>query len=521
LNKNVPPGVVDVVERAMAKRKFARYDTAGQLSKALAEAVNASAETQIPPPTITDLPPAQEPAIPVERRKYPTPSPRTTPKPTTPRPGRSLSTPTPGSVAPPMKVVVGSVHKTSATKARGKGSKKIIAIAMITILLAGIVVGGILFWPKGENGGASQATEQVLGTFSATPQPAEENISLRPPTETPQAITPVPEVSTATPTEAPAPTDTPTPLPTVPSLIIGGADKIAFVKDNEIWISDLDGTNLRQITNTGSSKNALQWTPDGKAITYITGRSVRIANIDDLQDKLIINANWADYLAGFEISPDGKYVAFSMSDGLFILPYDLNTLSQIRTPDQLKNAQNCLLFNAVNTRAVRWSADGKRLAVVQTSSQDNKQVDLVRVIQLGECGAPPTRVDEFPGTRFTTRGDDKTIQSLGWDGSMVFALNVDNDFGYGDIYIYNLANGKAQTINPLGTLCCFRDFRWSPDGTYFLFSFKDNSKPQTTQLYLVDYATIGTGVAYKPIPMPEDVFTSLEDKPQPVLRPAR
>jgi Tol biopolymer transport system component len=124
---------------------------------------------------------------------------------------------------------------------------------------------------------------------------------------------------------------------------------------------------------------------------------------------------------------------------------------------------------------------------------------------------------------FQMRGFDAnpTIQSLGWDGNMVFALNVDNDFGYGDIYIYNMANGKAQTISPLGTLCCFRDFQWSPDGTYLLFSVKDNSKPKTTQLYLVDYATIGTGLTYKPIALPEDVFTSIEDKPQPVLRPAK
>ncbi len=104
---------------------------------------------------------------------------------------------------------------------------------------------------------------------------------------------------------------------------------------------------------------------------------------------------------------------------------------------------------------------------------------------------------------------------------MVFALNVDNNFGYGDIYIYNMANGKAQPIYPLGTACCFRDFQWSPDGTYFLFSFKDNSKPQTTQLYLVDYATMGTGVTYQTIALPEDVFTSVDDKPQPVLRPAK
>lgn len=530
INKNVPPAVVDVVERAMAKRKFARYDTAGQMSKALEDAVRNSTTSKTPPPTMADLPAAEISVTPAGVRKYPTPSPRSTPKPITPRPARSPSTPAPGVVTPPMSVVKDTVHKSSLAKARQKSPKQIIRVGFITVILILAAAAGIyLVTQKFEINVKLPASAQANAKFTATPLLTQEEIIPSPSTETPQAKLATVALSTEIPTETPASTATLTPLPSPTSqptealVVIGGADQVAFVKDKEIWIANLDGTNLRQITNTGSSKSALQWTPDGEAITYITGRSVRIANIDDLQDKLIINANWADYLAGFEISPDGKYVAFSMSDGLFILPYDLNTLSQIRTPDQLKNAQNCLAFTSAKTRAVHWSSDGKRLAVVITGTQNNKQVDLVRVFGLDACGEATTRVDEFPGERFTMRGFDAnpTIQSLGWDGNMVFALNVDNNFGYGDIYIYNMTNGKAQTINPLGTACCFRDFQWSPDGTYFLFSFKDNSKPQTTQLYLVDYATIGTGATYQPIALPEDVFTSREDKPQPVLRPAR
>ena len=527
INKNVPPAVADVVERAMAKRKFARYDTAGQMAKALADAVQMSTDDRMPPATIADLPAAEIASA--GGRKYPTPAPRSTPKPSTPRPVRPVSTPIPGAVTPPMSVLKDTVHNTSSTKGRLKSPKRILGITLIIILVATAVGGTYYFTHNPGLLGRPQPTAQAMLGFTPTPlvTPAESLPGL--PTDTQQSVPVIEVKATTVATDTPAPTETLAPLPSPTSqptetlVTIGGADKIAFVKNREIWISNLDGTGLQQITNTGSSKSALQWTPDGNAISYITGRSVRIVNTDDLQDKLIINANWADYLAGFEISPDGKYVAFSMSDGLFILPYDLNTLSQIRTPDQLKNAQNCLAFTSSKTHAVRWSRDGKQLAVIVTGTQDNKQVDLVQVIQLGACGESPTRVDEFPGTRFPMRGypASPTIQSLGWDGNLVFALNVDNNFGYGDLYIYNMANGKAQTISPLGTLCCFRDFQWSPDGTYLLFSFKDNSQPETTQLYLVDYATIGTGATYQPITLPEDVFTSLDDKPQPVLRPAR
>jgi len=526
INKNVPPAVADVVERAMAKRKFARYDKAGQMAEALAAAVHESVASKISPPTMAELPVVEMPASSAGARKYPTPTPRSTTKPPTPRPARTPTTPTPGSVAPPMSVVKDSVYKTSSSKAHQKTPKQIIGIIFLAIISLSVVAGAVYYATQNleinfKTGGTAQANPG----YTAIPTPLEEaKPVISQPTDTPEPIS-----ATRVPAETPSSTETLTPLPsptstpTEANMTLGGADKIAFVKGKEIWVANLDGTALVQVTSTGSSKSALNWTPDGKAITYITGRSVRVVNIADLQDKLIINANWADYLAAFEISPDGKYVAFSMSDGLFILPYDLNTLSQIRTPDQLKSAQNCLTFTSAKTRAVRWSSDGKRLAVVITGTQNNKQVELVRVLQLGACGETPTRVDEFPGVRFTMRGYDAnpTIESLGWDGNMVFALNVDNNFSYGDVYIYNMANGKAQNINPLGTLCCFRDFQWSPDGTYFLFSFKDNSKPQTTQLYFVDYATIGLGATYKPIPLPADLFTSLDDKPQSVLRPVR
>ena len=553
LNKNLPPAVADVVERAMAKRKFARYDTAGEMAKAMAEAVRSNAAAKTPPPTMagygyTQPPPAAEiTAGQTGARKYPTPTPRSTTKPPTPRPVRTPTTPVPGAVPavlnrpPPMSVVKDSVYKTFTTKARQKSPKQIIGIIFIVVIILSMLGGAIyIAGQKLEINIKPEGTSQADAGNATLPTPLYStplySTSLYSTTPT---VTPIPPLATPIPTRTPSlysttPTETLTPLPsptntpTEASLVIGGADKIAFVKAKEIWVANLDGSNLRQVTSSGSTKSGLQWTPDGKAITYITGRSVRIVNIDvliadDIQDKMIINANWADYLAGFEISPDGKYVAFSMSDGLFILPYDLNTLSQIRTPDQLKSAQNCLAYSSAKTRAVRWSEDGKRLAVVIIGTQNNKQVELVRVFQLGACGETPTRVDEFPGARFTIRGYDAnpSIESLGWDGNQVFALNVDNNFGFGDIYIYNLANGKAEPIYPLGTLCCFRDFQWSPDGTYFLFSFKDNSQPQTTQLYLVDYATIGEGVVYKPIPLPPEVFTSLDDKPQPVLRPAR
>jgi hypothetical protein len=61
-------------------------------------------------------------------------------------------------------------------------------------------------------------------------------------------------------------------------------------------------------------------------------------------------------------------------------------------------------------------------------------------------------------------------QSLGWDGNMVFALNADNDFGYGDLYIQH---GQWQSPNDQsGNIMLFSRFPLEADGTSLLFTFK-------------------------------------------------
>jgi len=39
--------------------------------------------------------------------------------------------------------------------------------------------------------------------------------------------------------------------------------KIAFLRGNEIFSSNIDGTDLRQLTKDGAKKTDLRWSPDG------------------------------------------------------------------------------------------------------------------------------------------------------------------------------------------------------------------------------------------------------------------
>jgi hypothetical protein len=49
-----------------------------------------------------------------------------------------------------------------------------------------------------------------------------------------------------------------------------GTSLVVFVRDNEIYRANEDGSQLRQLTNDGKAKHEPKWSPDGGQIAYLT-----------------------------------------------------------------------------------------------------------------------------------------------------------------------------------------------------------------------------------------------------------
>ncbi|GAB4526056.1 MAG: hypothetical protein Fur0018_11120 [Anaerolineales bacterium] len=355
-----------------------------------------------------------------------------------------------------------------------------------------------------------------LPAASATPEPSATPLPLPTDTPLPAASPTEDQAQVAMPVE-----ETPTPLPPTPSgPVIGGADKLAFVSNNDVWVMNLDGTEAHQLTSDGGNKEQLQWSPDGQSVFYITGRCLLSVNIETLVSHTVFCANWSDYLGDFEISPDHTQVAITLKDGLFILPYDLSAISQITTQQRLTSADKCISYTEAPVHAAAWSRDGKQLAVVMTITQSGRQVEVVQIFDVSRCGAPPVRVDAFPGERFTMTNYDRSpvLLDFAWNGNDLFAMMVNTLNNFGEIYIYNTISKKAEIKRPIGR-CCYRGFRWSPDGNYFLLAFQDSRYGQGAQLYYFIYGTIDSGAAFQPIPLPAGVLINPRENPQPALRP--
>ncbi len=308
--------------------------------------------------------------------------------------------------------------------------------------------------------------------------------------------------------------------------MIGGADKVAYLNGNDIWVANLDGSELVQLTEDNTKKSNLQWTLAGDAINYISGKCAFSVKLADKQKEILTCFNFVEYFKSFEISPDGKNIALSLDNQLYLLPYDLNLLRGITVRQDLTKIAQCEDFAPYLRNFVkfpRWSKDSQKLAmVIMGVASGIGSADTIQVIPVDVCTANPRALDNFPPPRFspTEYVAAPMLPDFGWDGLNLFALAtyIRNE-GFGNLYIYNMDLKKPGVkINPIDNTCCYRDPIWSPDGTQVLFAYqKYPGGDGTIQLYYIPYGTLGTGVSYTPLPLPPIAIKSL---PQPALRPA-
>ncbi len=384
------------------------------------------------------------------------------------------------------------------------------------LLLVAMVAGGVFWLAPWGAALALPSPSPVPMVASATPAEV-----LPSPSATPVAA------PTATPSPAPTavPTATATPLPLAPA--IGGADRLAFVARNDIWMMNLDGSDLTQLTLDGAAKTGLQWLPDGDRILYRSGLCLKTVSVSTLREDILTCLTSVQFIEGAQVSPDGTRLALSIDRQLYILPFTSEVLAGLRSRPDVARAALCRVVPDIATKDIRWGSDGQSLAVQFAGVAGARRVDLIRVLQLRSCAdggvAEVWRLDEFPAQRFTMSGytDNPVIPDFSWNEAGGFLLHSGRrNGGFGNLYVYHIDTHKAQMLDPLGTTCCYRDARWSPDGLYIAFAYQDiNLGAQSqTELYLVPFGLLGTGAVFEPLPLPPDFFNRT-DSPQLIFRP--
>jgi len=225
--------------------------------------------------------------------------------------------------------------------------------------------------------------------------------------------------------------------------------KIAFNSDrdgdNEIYVMDADGTNVKKLTSNSADDEYPTWSPNCKKIGFESDRDgdweIYVMDADGTNVKKLTSNTVGD--GGSAWSPDGGKIAFHSGRGgdyeIYVMDVDGTNVKKLTS-------------NPANDGFPDWSPDGSK--IVFWSERDGDR-------EIYVMNGDGTNVKQLTSNYFA---DDAPAWSP--DGSKI-AFESDRDGNF-EIYVMDTdgTNVKRLTSNTADD----GESVWSPDGSKIVFS---------------------------------------------------
>lgn len=426
---NFSPALDAVLQRCLAKQPDERYSTASEFVRGLVRADQGGSPTLNAPLVPADDDGHLTPALTNGRITVPERQPRVRYTPGVPRrraPDKDLDV------------------------RRGGGfGGCLIALGVILALLGGMIAAAFIL--------TDGTPFSLLAVLTPLPtHPATPTVTLLPLTATAGNVE-------AGPTEEP--------LLSAPAS--GG--RLAFASnrdgDYELYLAEVDGENLEQLTDNRYLDFDPVWSPDGNRLVYVATEGgdaeLRIMDADGGNVQQITNNTARDVDPDW--SPDGEWIAFSSDrDGdseIYLIRPDGTDLRR-------------LTDNDVEDLSPAWSPDGSQIAYHSRLEDDDATSAELYAISAG--GGEPTRL--------TRNSNFDQWPTWSPDGTLLAYTSTDGlDSGHRTVFTLDVADGEiSQLMEATGR---DDDPAWSPDGRQIAFD-GDRDGDGLFDLYILDLDTL-------------------------------
>jgi tricorn protease len=244
--------------------------------------------------------------------------------------------------------------------------------------------------------------------------------------------------------------------------------RIAFVSDRsgqeEIWMCDEHGQNLKRLTQSGTQKNQPVWSPDSQSLLYTASdRALHRYNLAAEKDEVVTRGEVVGFggsaISNPQFSPDGKWIAFTRS-GRDLLPHVYIMPAAGGAEKRITDA------DSYSDSGALWTPDGKALVFLSGTDtgnigQSGRSTAQISVVSL-------TREEKEPGEAGVDSEEEAARSESsrprgrmrGEDGEARKAVEVKIDFDH----IARRARQVTRSGDSVGAMAV------TPDGKTLVFA---------------------------------------------------
>lgn len=239
--------------------------------------------------------------------------------------------------------------------------------------------------------------------------------------------------------------------------------EIAFVTRGEVFVTSVEGTQTKRITNTPQQERMVKWSPDGKTLIYAAER----------------NDNWDIYTSNI-IRKEEPYF------------YAATTLKE-----------EALINSAAEEFLPKYSPDGKEVAYLENRNS-------LKVLNLA---TKKTRILLPLGRNYSYADGDIDFS---WSPDSKYIITSDNFFGFGAAHAAVIkTDGTGDIMHPINSGFGEGSPMWAMDGT--LITWMNNKEGRRSLAYQgsreVDiYGAFLDAAAYDEFKLSKEDYTLLKEQ---------